>query len=418
MNLPKVKNFYVRSSLFGILSLTGAVFNYALYPILVRILNTSSFGDFAAITAISNQLLGLLLAFNIISIYLVKSQGEDEAKAHAEVIQKSLIWFFLLMTLAVLALSPFLHNLLHIQNVGSFFLLSIILMAAVPAVVWMGYLQGHKELVRVGLYNVTAALAKLILSTGLAIWLGTMGAIAGTLGGVLIGLAVLSIYPGVKLPSIRSIFQKSKPKEMQYLFTLKGYIFECLLAVGALSFLQNYDITLAKVLFQPATAGVYSGVSILSNALYYVSFLVIWIIMPEIQINNPKANRRVLGTAYKLLGALTVVAVAGELVLKNFITGALLGAGFASQGYLLIFATLYQLTLVGITLYVFYLLVQRKKRGAILAGLVFATTVSLPARFAHTPLEMIQILWLSLLIALGVYAFATLCYSRLFAGRR
>ncbi len=387
------------------------MFNYAVYPILVRILDTANFGDFAAIMAISNQILGLLLAFNLISIYLVKSQGEAKAKAHAEVIQKVLIWIFLIITVLLVALSPYLHNLLHIENVSSFLILSAILVAAVPAVVWMGYLQGHKEMVRIGVYNTGSSLAKLILSIGLALAIGTMGAILGMLGGIFVGLVILLLYPGVKLPSIKTVFQKSEPEEIRYLLSLRRYILGCILVVGTFSFLQNYDITLAKALFEPSMAGVYSGVSVLSNALYYVSFLIIWIIMPEIQINNPTVNRRVLGTAYKLLGALTVAVVLGEVLAKNYATRILLGASFASQGSLLIFASLYQLTLVATTLYAFFLLVQRKKRSVVLAGLVFAFTVTLPAVFAHTLTGMILLLWGSLLLALLVYSLLINLYS-------
>lgn len=411
MKIAKAKNFYFRSSLFVILSLVGAAFNYALYPILVRILNTANFGDFAAIIAISNQILGLLLAFNIILIYLVKSQGEDKAKAHAEVIQKSLIWLLLLMTVVMLAFSPFLHNLLHIKNLSSFLLLSIILLAAIPAVVWIGYLQGHKEMVRIGVFNVGASLAKLILSVGLAMAFGTTGAIAGILGGTAVGLLILAIYPGVKLPSIKTVFQKSQPTEKSYLLSLGRYMLSCVFVVGALSFLQNYDITLAKALFPPDMAGVYSGVSILSNALYYVSFLVIWIIMPEIQINNRAVNRRVLGTAYKLLSALAIVSIGGEFLAKNFITKVLLGPDFASQGKILIFASLYQLTLVAITLYAFYLLVQRKRRSILLAGLVFGLALFLPAYLTSSLTSMIVILWISLLLAIILYGLIITIYT-------
>lgn len=385
------------------LSLIGAGFNYVLYPILVRILNPSSFGDFAAIIAISNQVLGLLLAFNVISIYLVKRHGEENARPHAEVIQKYLIWFFLCATLLVLVASPFLQSILHIKSISSFIVLSLVLVSAVPVAIWTGYLQGHKELVRVGLFNVSASLAKLVSAASLALLFGATGAVGGLFGGVVAGLIVLAIYPGVKLPNIKTIFSKTRKEELTYVLSLKSYIFECLVVVGLLTFLQNYDITLAKILFKPEDAGVYSGISILSNAFYYVAFLLIWVILPEIQINNKVLNRRVLGTGYKLLGLITVGAITGELILKNKIAQILLGDGFASQGNILIFATLYQLTLVALTLYGFYLLVNRKRRALLLALLVSSVSIVLPFTMARSPIQMIQLLWGSLIIGFVLY---------------
>lgn len=385
------------------LSIIGALFNYSLYPVLVHILNTQNFGDFAVIAALSNQLLGVLLAFNIISIYLVKTQSEEKARSHAQIIQKTLIWLFLLATVLILIASHFLNHLLKVQHVSSFLVLALILLAAVPGVIWTGYLQGHKELVRVGGFNLVAALGKLILATLLALKLGTIGGLLGMLGGAVIGLIFLWFIPGVKLPKLSSLFSKSDPEERQFLFSLKKYFLECLVVVGVLGFLQNYDITLAKVLFSPKAAGIYSGISILSNALYYLCFLLIWIILPEIKINDPVTNHRILRTAYKLLGLLGIVVLVVELILKNSIARLLLGSRFGGQGEVLIFATLYQLTLVALTLYAYYLLVTRRRQVALLAIAVTLSCAVLPLLFISTPLAMIRLLWLSLLVGLCIY---------------
>lgn len=403
MKPPKLTNFYVRSGLFGILSLTGAFFNYALYPVLVRVLSAKDFGDFAVIVAISNQILGILLAFNIISIYLVKTHEEETARNHAQVIQKFLIWLFLAATAVMLLASPYLHNLLHVQNVSSFIILALILLAAVPCVIWTGYLQGNKELIRVGGFNLSAALGKLIFAILLAMIFGPNGGLLGILCGTIVGLLVLWLIPGVKLPRLMSLFTKSNPEEKKFVLSLRKYALMCLLVVGMLSFLQNYDIILAKALFAPAVAGIYSGISILSNALYYICFLLIWIILPEIKINDRPNNLRLLATGYKMLAVLTMGALSVEIIFKGFLARLLLGSGFAHQGNLLIFATLYQLTLVAITLYAYYLLVSRSRRAILLGGIVFGISTVLPAIFVNTPLGMIRALWFSLLAGIIAY---------------
>lgn len=400
----KLPNFYVRSGLFSILSLVGAVFGYAVYPVLARILTAGQFGDFAVMVAFSNQLLGLLLAFNVISIYLVKSQSEEKARSHAQIIQKNLILFFLATTVVFLVASPYLDRLLKIENSGYFIVLGLILLTSVPGVIWTGYLQGNKQLIRVGSFNVSAGAGKLVFGALLAGIFGTVGSLLGILAGTLVGLAVLRFTPGgIKLPSLGSVFAKSDPEEQKFLLGMKKYFVECLLVVGALSFLQNFDISLAKALFGPSEAGLYSGISVLSNALYFLGFLLIWIVLPEIKIGDSTVNRRVLGTAYKLLGALTLAAVAVELILKNYLPQLLLGKNFSGEGGLLVFATLYQLTLVGIALYAFYLLVSRDRRAALLAGTSLLGCFTLPLIYADTPLRMIQLLWFSLLLGFMVY---------------
>ncbi len=377
---------------------------YALYPVLARILTTEQFGDFAVIVAFSNQLLGLLLAFNVISIYLVKSQSEEKARSHAQIIQKNLILFFLAVTVLFLIASPYLNHLLKIENPGYFIILGLILLTSVPSIIWTGYLQGNKEMIRVGSFNVSASAGKLVFGALLAAALGTAGGLLGLLAGTLVGLLVVRFTPGgIKLPGLASVFSKSDPAEKRFLFDMRKYFLECLLVVGALSFLQNFDISLAKILFGPSEAGVYSGISVLSNALYFLGFLLIWIVMPEIRIGDSSINRRVLGTAYKLLGAITFGAVVVELVLRNYLTKILLGNSFGGQGNLLIFATLYQLTLVALALYAFYLLVTRQRKAALLAGSSLLSCTTLPPIFADTPLQMIRLLWASLLLGFAAY---------------
>jgi O-antigen/teichoic acid export membrane protein len=399
----KLNDFYMRSGLFGLLSLGGAFFNYALYPVLVRILDTQQFGDFAAITAISNQILGILFAFNIISIYLVKGMEEGTAKHHAQNIQRLLIWFFLTLTAAILIFSPFLKTVLRVEEISSFFLLSALLVIAVPGNIWNGYLQGHKELVRIGISALAASIGKFVFSTLLAALFGVLGGIWGIIGGAILGLLVLHFLQGVTLPTLRSFFHKTSRADREFLLALKSYVLICIFVVGTLSFLQNFDIILAKALFDRETAGIYSGVSVLSNALYFMSFLLIWIILPEIQLNNHANNKRILATGYKLLvgGGLAVLTV--EIIGKDYIAKLLLGPEFSNQGMLLVVASLYQLTLVGIALYAFYLLVCKKARAGLLACLALVCSIILPNLFGNSPLSMVTSLWLGLLAALLFY---------------
>lgn len=411
MKITAAKSFYLKSSLFTILSLLAAVCSYAVYPILVHVLSPSDFGDFAVASATLNQVLAVLLAINIISIHLVKKYGEDEARQHAQVIQKALLWFFIAVCGIVLLLSPFLQTLFKIQNVLLFIPLVAVLLINLPLIVWNGYLQGHKELIRIGVASFGSSLGKLIFAASMGIVAGSMGALFGVLVGALVGVLAIQMYPGVKLPSIKTAFKRTSREELRFLSQLKFYVIQAVFVVGALGILQNYDISLAKALFAPDLAGIYSGISVLSNALYYLAFILVWIILPEISIKEPHINRRVLGTAYKLFGLLTVAAVVGELVLGDFLLPIILGQNFADKTTWLLFATLYQLTLVAIALYAFYLLICHKSRAVLLVGLVFGACITFPVHFAATPLAMVQALWLSTVSATILYAVVISIYG-------
>ena len=183
-----------------------------------------------------------------------------------------------------------------------------------------------------------------------------------------------------------------------------GYILASAIVVGALGVLQNIDIVYAKALFSPSEAGVYSGISVLSNALYFVSFVLIWIVLPALTMENPRHNRRLLRTAYSLLGAMAAGAVLGEFLLRGMLSTLLLGSAFGGQGNVLIIASLYQIALVGATLYAYYLLVLRRRRALLLAGCVFLPTVAAPVLFPPSSTEaLITTLLLALLLGWTLY---------------
>lgn len=405
MSRFRLENFYIHSGLFAILSLTGAVINYALYPVLTRVMNTQDFGDFATLLSISNQVFGILLAFNITSIYLVKKYPEEEAREMAQLIQKFLLWFFIVITLILFVLSPLIRHWLHISDLLSFGVLAIFLVSSLPAVIWTGYLQGHKQLVKVGLYNLISSILKFVFTVVLASYWGVRGGLLGVLISTVVGLVVLRFIARMPLPSISSAAAPFTKPQREFIRSIRMYIINSIFVVGMLSILQNIDITFAKALFSPSAAGVYSGISVLSNAIYFVSFLLIWILLPEISLDKLNHNRRLLRTAYSLLGAIAAMAITVELVFRNVLTHFLLGSAFNGQGSILVIATLFQLSLIAITLYAYYSLVMKKRRALLLSGCVFISTVAGPLLFSPAnPRSMITTLLASLLSGCVIYS--------------
>ena len=201
-------NFYKKSIVFVFFSILGAVFNYLLFPIAARILNTSEFGDFTTISALSNQILGIFLAFNIISIYLVKTNSEIEAREKSEIILKMLIWLLAIITLLTIVVSPILKNKLQIVNGGGLLLLALIVLVSLPAIIWNGYLQGHKETDKVGLFTFFSSFFKLIFAGILLYFFGVSGGLLGVIMGIIAGMMVLFIATNRKLPNLLSVFTK------------------------------------------------------------------------------------------------------------------------------------------------------------------------------------------------------------------
>jgi O-antigen/teichoic acid export membrane protein len=413
----KLQNFYFRSSLYTVFALSAAVLNYLLYPALTRVLNPQEFGDFATIMAISGQLLAILVSFNLISIYLVKTYPEDEAREKVQIIQKILIWLFLGATALLLIAAPLVKERLHIADPLTFGILALLLLTSVPSVIWTGYLQGHDQLLKVGVSSVAASLAKLVIALLLAGLWGVSGALWGVLAGSVLGIVVVRLIAGMQLPSLRSSLSPLSKTQGTFLGGVFGYILASAIVVGALGVLQNIDIVYAKALFSPSEAGVYSGISVLSNALYFLSSVLIWIVLSSLKMENPRDNRRLLRTAYSLLGVMAAGAVCAEFLLRGALSTFLLGSAFGGQGNVLIIASLYQVALVGATLYAYYLQVLRRRRALLLSACVFLPTVAAPVLFPPSDtMALITTLLLALLLGWTLYGMIRVVVRGVWAG--
>jgi len=291
------------------------------------------------------------------------------------------------------------------------------LLTSVPFVIWTGYLQGHDQLLKVGVSSVAGALAKLVLALLFASLWGVSGALWGVLAGGALAVVVVRLIAGMQLPSLRSSLSPLSKTQGTFLGGVLGYILASVIVVGALGVLQNIDIVYAKALFSPSEAGVYSGISVLSNALYFLSFVLVWIVLSSLKIENPRHNRRLLRTAYSLLGAMAAVAVLGEFLLRGILSSFLLGGAFGGQGNVLLIASLYQVALVGATLYAYYLQVLRRRRALLLAGCVFLPTVAAPVLFPPSDtLTLITTLLLALLLGWTLYGMIRVVVRGVWAG--
>ena len=88
----------MNNGLFAVLSLAGSALSYLLYPVLAKLITPAQFGDVSVVIALAGQIGGLLLAFNVVSIYIVDTHEHEHALRITETIQKIVIQVLLVAT--------------------------------------------------------------------------------------------------------------------------------------------------------------------------------------------------------------------------------------------------------------------------------------------------------------------------------
>jgi O-antigen/teichoic acid export membrane protein len=382
----------------------AAVANYLLYPVLSRVFDVRLFGDFTFFMVTLNQTLSVLLAANVISIYIVKKYNHDTSVNYIEAFQKLLLKGFTLIAIPCLLLASFFSDIFNVSSPLIFLFLTVAILVSIPLIVWVGYLQGHKEIVRVGIYSLGTALLKLAITIILSMLFGLYGGIIGIVIGILSGYIILSIYPGSSLPSIKSSLKQTSSESNVFLKSIRTYSIITVICVGVLSYLQSYDITVIKILFDPGTAGLYSGIAIIGNTLYYLTFILIWILLPEISYKTTKHNKKIIKKGILAILLLGLVSIPTIYSLNEIFIGIILGEKYLEFSNLLVFTAVYQLSLGALTLYTFYQLVLRKQSIIILVISVALSALTTSLFFSNSPTDIIKYLILSIWIPSIIYA--------------
>lgn len=361
-------NFYSKSVLFTGLSLFAAGLNYALYPIIAHILSVGHFGEFSSLVALITQIGGVMLAFNVISIYFVAKYGEHESKLYLSIIQKGLIVVFLGLTFVTIIAFPVIGSALKISSLSDLIILTGILIFGIPAAVWSGYFQGNGEIVRVGVFAVAGSGAKLILAALGAYKWGLSGALFGILVGTLIGLVLFWLLPGSKPPLAESI--KIGKDDARTINRFSAIIWRSVLAVGILSFIQIIDLLSIKMLYSGTEAGQYAGVSTLSRIVFYVGFILIWVLLPEIAKATEKHRANLIRKSYAVYLGIAALSGLGAFMAGKQIIELLLGASYMIDRNIVVWAVILQSAILFVTFQSFVLLVLNKRVvGPLVVGL-------------------------------------------------
>ena len=387
--LYKNSNFYISSSIYSILSIIAAAAGYAIYPLTIRLLPVMAFGEFATTIALAGLLSCIFLALNVASLFLTKKHPDNLAMI--EYLQQKIMILFVITVLLLAFFSPIIMHILKLSNYLSLLALSLLMIMNIPTVFSLGYLQGKKEMSRIGVYILSASVFKLLFTILLAVWLRSEIAIFGVVLGQICGLIVLHKLPGSRPPSLLSIFKRKsvQPKNNWLL----GYLIKVVVSCICLSFAQSADILYGKSLLSNKVSGTFVAISTLSNFAFYISSLLIWITLSGINPKKPAHNRRMLYRSTGVIFVFGVIFVAGLNVFQSTILKLFVGDTFGLFIGQLPKDSLYQTVVATVTLYIFWLMAQNKKFYLLSAIVFVLPLLILPIIFTgNDPITLINLL--------------------------
>ncbi len=352
-------SFYKTSMYYAGASLIASIINYLMYPLLSRVLAPSDLGDVGVISAITVQAGSILLAFNIVSIYVVARETSESAVKKLEVVQSQLIRLSFVVSLFLIALMPAIKNLLNIGSYYTLLVLAFLLVAIIPTVTWTGYLQGNKQLPLVGLYNIMNAVMKVSMAVLFSlIGFKAAGAVFGIFLGYLSGLILLKVRSPLPLPSLLSIFRRQGAN----ITNLRPLIVNTLGVSVVLAALYSFEFACAKFFFDAHSAGYYIGSLTLASSAFYAVATLMWIVLPHYAPTDEAHNKKLLLKAVFVGAVGTLFLSALFYVFGERISVLALGQEYGIISDIIWRNTLSQGVIAILTMVLFSHLVRGKKR--------------------------------------------------------
>jgi O-antigen/teichoic acid export membrane protein len=293
-------------------SLAVAALNYLYHPVLSRVLTISNFGDLETIIVIYGQIGVFLGVFGKIVINTIANNSSEEKES---VMLRELYTLAIGIIggvgLLIVAFCLPLTSLFHFSSVYSVLTLALIVLLSIPYTFQSSILIGIQDFKS---YSIAAGLQAggRLLFALIFIWLGF------GLQGAIFGLAL------AQLLSVLFVYAKTRNKfylrlthlPHKELFKREVPYAALIFITGAcVSIMYNSDIIFVKFFFSPETTGLYSGISVIDNALYFITASVAGVLLPSIKsyetfANNNKTLLKAVGLTFLIGGAVLIVFIA------------------------------------------------------------------------------------------------------------
>ena len=365
----KTKSFERQGIIVFAMSIFASGLNYLFQILSGRILDPASYGELNSIFSIMNivAIIGNSLGLSIVK-YIAETKDESKQIGAnvIDIFRKSII-----VGIPLACILSFVMTTCMKYNIVSSILSSFSMMMMCIAFVLYGVLQGKKEFFQVGIYNLLQPLSKIIIGTALLL-LGlhyNFVFVAISFGALLCILYARKTNPEI-LTKITDKREKSTTDEIY------KYFFFTLISMICLTAFNNIDVLLVRNHFNEMIVGQYSSAALFGKIILYIPQALTIMMVPIVAEHNGNEKKTLFKTTAYSLG-LSMFASVALYVLRNFVIKILMGEKYLPSADYILPVCCMMLPLVGITVFINYMVAFGDKWFASISGIVGIATIIL-----------------------------------------
>ena len=369
---------YIRNSaIFFSGSMFVAFLNYLRYPLLSRVLPVESFGEVQALLAVYSEIAMALGAFSMATIHLsANCEDADECAAVAQLFRNASFVLVAVMVAGVVIGAQVFASALHFANPVPFLVLGVMLLVSALYSVRLGYLQGQSRFGRAVIASsIVSGSGLLCIALFTYLGWGTAGAIGGIVAGQVLALGFVWFNTRHALkrhPDKPFVLTPARAgEELRHV----GCTF---VTLASLTILYTADTIVVKRYFPAVDAGLYSGVSTVSNIVVFASAPLASVMLSAIKRSHSLAqNLHALRKGLLGVGAVGGAVTFGFALIPSFVVKALMGAKYLPYAQLLPLQSVAFFCVALANVLVMYSLALRRYTLTVVAGCACALLVAL-----------------------------------------
>lgn len=376
-------------------SILIAFLNYLYHPVMSRLMPIETFGEVQTIFSLVFLSGVILTVFSRIVLHITSNSDDDvlpqagNAASNTTIISSLYSAAFLVhlpVIMFLIVASPAISRFFAFESSWSFVVFAGALILAVPSTFYSAYLHGRNDFAALSISQALAAGGKLIL----AILLVVLGAgVFGAVGALVLASLISIIY----MRSVSTGFTLSFAPFMRVLPTLKQeipYGILIFMSLGLVTALYSADVLVAKRLFSPEIAGMYSGVETIARIIFFTTASISAVLLSSIKIRNTaQENRTILKKAILYVSIIGGGAFMVFALFPMQVITLLIGAKYAPMAYLLPLFAFSSLLISFLSLYASYLLALRSAALLPVSALGFLALCTLVATNHSTPTSIV-----------------------------
>lgn len=331
--------FIRHNAIFFVGSLVVGVLNYAFYPVIGRLLPISTYGEVQILISLFTQLALFLAVLNQVTVNIVATRSSSQRRLITYELEKLGIFISIGLFLLAALSSKFISTFFRLGSPEPFLVMLLAFLVTVPLTFRSAYLRGMKKFWLVSLVAIIGAGLEIAFSAGFVL-LG-FGAV-GALSGLVLSQAIAYVYASYLVRKSGSV----KPVGATY-FTLPNWpilvpelkysLFVLVLSLFT-TLIPSIDILAVKHYFNPHTAGLYAGVSIVARSVLYVTGSLAGVLLPLVSSEGGNGTVQSHQTLLKSLALLALIGGGALLIFAlfpRFIITLLMGHKYLVYAHLL-----------------------------------------------------------------------------------